>query len=208
MSELKLNKLLKQGLTENGIQDLYEYQTKLIRRINGGGSVYLQGPSGTGKTTAMIIAVLQKLNYSQPDTPRAILMLSTGEDAAALYNQFKKIASNMDLIIHLVTEEGTMDDQNMAIYAGADIIIGTPVRLTKLYFQCGINVNKVNLFILDEADKLVTNRQLVELDRFADSLPKFQGIVIDQQPGQKIRKACEIYMQNAVEMEAALPESD
>ncbi|MBK9192087.1 MAG: DEAD/DEAH box helicase [Crocinitomicaceae bacterium] len=91
MSELKLNKLLKQGLTENGIQDLYEYQTKLIRRINGGVLFIYQGPSGTGKTTAMIIAVLQKLNYSQPDTPRAILMLSTGEDAAALYNQFKKL---------------------------------------------------------------------------------------------------------------------
>lgn len=208
MSELKLNKLLKQGLTENGIQELYDYQVKLIRRINGGGSVYLQGPAGSGKTTAMIIAVLQKLNYSQPDTPRAILMLSTGEDATTLYNHFKKIAAHMDLIIHLVTEEGKMDDQNMAIYAGADIIIGTPVRLTKLYFQCGINVNKVNLFILDEADKLVINRNLVELDRFADSLPKFQGIVIDQAPGQKIRKAFEVYMQNAVEMEAALPEQN
>ncbi|MBL7899138.1 MAG: hypothetical protein JNJ99_11445, partial [Crocinitomicaceae bacterium] len=79
---------------------------------------------------------------------------------------------------------------------------------TKLYFQCGINVNKVNLFILDEADKLVINRNLVELDRFADSLPKFQGIVIDQAPGQKIRKAFEVYMQNAVEMEAALPEQN
>jgi len=206
MSELKLNKQLKKGLTENGITELFEFQEKLVRRINGGGSVYLHGQSGSGKTTAMIIAVLQKLNYSQPDTPRAILMFSTSEDAQNSYNQFKKMAAHMDLIIHLVTEEGTMDDQNMAIYAGADIIIGTPVRLTKLYFQCGINVNKVNLFILDEADKLVANRNLVELDRFADSLPKFQGIVIDEMPGEKIRKAFANYMFNAVEMEAVKPE--
>ena len=47
------------------------------------------------------------------------------------------------------------------------------------YFQCGINVNKVNTLVLYKANKLVENRQLVELDRFTDSLPKFQGIVME-----------------------------
>ena len=198
----KLNKLLLQGITEAGITDLKPFQEKLFTRISGGASIYLLGENGLGKTTGVLVAVLQKLNYSMPDTPRAIVMMSKHEEAKEVYDQFKKLAQYMDLQIHLATEEGKMDDQNMAIYAGADVIVGTPVRLTKLYFQCGINVNKVNVFILDNAMKLLENRQLVELDRFTDSLPKFQGIVIETEQNPKLQKACSKFMGFAQELRA------
>ncbi|MBI3135460.1 MAG: DEAD/DEAH box helicase [Bacteroidetes bacterium] len=196
----KLNKLLLQGITACGITDLKPFQEKLFSRINGGASLYLLGADGTGKTTGMMISVLQRLNYSQPDTPRVIVMMSKSEDATELYNRFKVMAQHMDLQIHLVTEEGIMDEQNMAIYAGADLIIGTPVRLTKLYFQCGINVNKVNLLVLDNAFKLVENRQLVELDRFTDSLSKFQSIVIETELNPRLQKACAKFIPYAQEL--------
>lgn len=198
----KLNKLLIQGIQESGITELKPLQEKLLTRINGGSSFYLLGEDGVGKRTGVIISVLQRLNYSQPDTPRVIILMSTSDDAKDLYNRIVVLAKYMDLQIHLVTEDGIMDEQNMAIYAGADLIVATPVRLTKLYFQCGINVNKVNLLILDKANQLVENRQLVELDRFTDSLPKFQSIVIEKEINPKLKKACDKFMPFAQEVVA------
>lgn len=204
----KLNKLLLQGITELGITDLTPLQEKIFSRLNGGGSLYLLGNDQKNKVNGLLIAVLQKLNYSQPDTPRAIIMASSAEDATEIYQQSQQLAKYMDLQLHLVTEAGSMDEQNMAIYAGADLIVGTPVRLTKLYFQCGINVNKVNLFILQHANKLVENRQLVELDRFTDSLPKFQGIVLEESLNPRLQKACARFMPYAQELMLQLPESE
>lgn len=202
MAGIKLNKLLLQGLTEAGITELKPFQEKLVSRLGGGSSLYILGEDGLGKTTAMAIAVLQRLNYSQPDTPRAIVMMSNADDAQLLYERFKLLGKHMNLMIHLVIESGSMDDQNAAIYAGADLIIATPVRLTKLYFQCGININKVNTFVLDNAFKMVENRHLVELDRFTDSLPKFQGLVIDTQLNPRLLKACQKFMPFAQELRA------
>ena len=199
----KLNKLLLQGLQENGITELWPIQEKIFSRINGGSSFYLLGEDGTGKRTGMMISVLQRLNYSQPDTPRVIVMMSNSDDAKELYDRFIILAKHMDLKIHLVVEEGNMDAQNMAIYAGADLIIGTPVRLTKLYFQCGINVNKVGLLILDKANKFVENRHLVELDRFTDSLSKFQTLVIEKELNPRMQKACAKFMGHATTLIAA-----
>ena len=196
----KLNKLLLQGLTENGITELKPIQEKIFSRVNGGTSFYLLGEEGLGKKTGLIISVLQRLNYSQPDTPRVIVMASTSDDAREIYDKFRLYAKYMDLQIHLIVEEGLMDSQNMAIYAGADLIIATPVRLTKLYFQCGININKVNLLVLESANKFVENRQLVELDRMTDSFPKFQTVVLEKELNPRMKKACDKFMPYAQEL--------
>jgi len=205
----KLNKLLAQGISEAGISEFNELQEKLIPRILGGASFYLQTEKDSSENaedlqkksdqlTATIIAILQRLNYSQPDAPRAIVMVSSVEESMALLPKFKEFAKHMELKIHLAHEDGILDNQNMAIYAGADIIIATPKRLLKLYFQCGINVNKVHTLFLYNASRIFDARLHVEIDRITDSLPKFQSIVFSEDLNDKVIKACSKFMKTAV----------
>jgi len=205
----KLNKLLAQGISEAGISEFNEVQEKLIPRILGGASFYLQTEKDNSENaedlqkksdqlTATIIAILQRLNYSQPDAPRAIVMVSSVEESMALLPKFKELAKHMGLKIHLAHEDGILDNQNMAIYAGADIIIATPKRLLKLYFQCGINVNKVQTLFLYNASRIFDARLHVEIDRITDSLPKFQSIVFSEDLNDKVKKACSKFMKTAV----------
>ena len=96
----KLNKLLAQGISETGISEFNEVHEKLIPRILGGASFYLQTAKDdpedvdglqikSQQLDAMIIAVLQRLNYSQPDAPRALIMVSSVEESMALLPKFK-----------------------------------------------------------------------------------------------------------------------
>jgi len=205
----KLNKLLAQGISEHGISEFNGVQEKLIPRILGGASFYLQTAKDDSEDVedlqkkseqldAMIIAVLQRLNYSQPDAPRAIVIVSSVEESMALLPKFKQLAKHMGLKIHLAHEDGILDNQNMAIYAGADIIIATPKRLLKLYFQCGINVNKVQTVVFYNASRIFDARLHVEIDRVTDSLPKFQSLVFTEELNDKLKKACGKFMKTAV----------
>lgn len=215
----KLNKLLAQGISEYGILEYNEVQEKLIPRILGGASFYLQTAKDDSDSAeamsdssaialaksdkseqldAMIIGILQRLNYSQPDAPRALIMVSSVEESMALLPKFKQLAKHMDLKIHLAHEDGILDNQNMAIYAGADIIIATPKRLLKLYFQCGINVNKIQTLVLYNASRIFDARLHVEIDRITDSLPKFQSLVFTEELNDKLKKACGKFMKTAV----------
>lgn len=187
MSQLKLNKLLQQGLSENSIE-LRDHQQALMTRVLNGTSIYLTGESSVGKTTSALVTALQRVNFSKPDTPGVVFLCSAAEDATLLFEKIKKIGTHMNLLIHLITENESLDNQNMKIYAGADIIVATPSRLNKLYFQCGINVNGVQLLILDDATKLADNRLLPEVERFGMSLKKFQSLIIDETPSPKIEK--------------------
>ena len=202
MADLKLNKQLAQSLADAGINELNEFQRKLVTRTVGGASYYLVEEPGAGpqhqplsagegshfKETAMIIAVLQKMNYSMPDTPRTIVVAATNAETERLHEKFRRLAKHTGLKILVAHEGGSLDHQNMEIYAGADIIIATPKRLIKLYFQCGINVNKVNTFILYNATHLADGRFHQEISRFTDSLNKFQGIVYTDVLSDKVKK--------------------
>jgi superfamily II DNA/RNA helicase len=206
MSQLKLNKQLLQGLAECGMTELSELQSKIIARTQGGSSFYLVENAADENNTlpkedAMIVATLQRLNYSMPDTPRCVALASSNEEAQQLFEKIRRFAKYMDLKVHLTHEGGSLDHQNMAIYEGADVVVATPKRLIKLYFQCGININKTNLLLLYHTDKLVEQRFHQEIDRFVLSLPKFQTIAYTASVNDKVKKMCAKFMIGAAVIE-------
>lgn len=193
----KLNKFLTGNLTAQNILELTKNQEKIISRIKGGSSFYITGEKEEEFNLGLTVGVLQYLNYPMPDTPRCMIIVPNHESAEIVFERFQKFAANMQLGIQLVTDKGKIDDQNMAIYAGADLIIGTIGQILKLYFQCGININKLGLFIILNADEQIALRNLQDITRLTDSFTKFQTIVQEKSIGEKLKKFSTNYILNA-----------
>ena len=75
-------------------------------------------------------------------------------------------------------EEQKIDVQRDELYEGVDIVITTPKRLSKLYFLNGINLNKVELFFIDDAELLFKNANHAEITRLSESMKKCQYILL------------------------------
>lgn len=188
MFKEKLNKKLNAALLANGIEEPKEMQLKSLAKINGGYDIIGIGPEGSGKTTLSVIAAIHKLQYAFEDPPRALILVANKEKALAMEAQFKLLSADTDLRVVTVTEEGKIDVQTVEIYAGCDLVIGTANRIIDIYFKRTFNLNKIKLFIIDDAQEMIKNRWQGQIDRLALSLPKCQHLVFTNDLNEKVEK--------------------
>lgn len=173
----KLNKQLAAALTLNGFVEPKEIQLKSIPKINGGSDVIAIGQQGCGKSSTIIISAIQKLGRAFEDAPRALIIVSDELKALEMKEQFKLFSLDTDLRAEVVFEGGKIDAQTEAIYFGTDIVIGTAKRVLEIYFRKNFNLNKIKLFVIDDAEMIIKNGLQGQIDRLALSLPKCQHLV-------------------------------
>ncbi|MBA2612526.1 MAG: DEAD/DEAH box helicase [Bacteroidetes bacterium] len=188
MFKEKLHKKLATALLINGFETPKELQLKCLPKINGGFDVIAIGPVNTGKTTTIVISAIQKLQTAFEDPPRALILVSNKEKALAMLEQFKLLTKETDLRVLAIFEEGKIDEQTVDIYAGVDVVIGTANRIMDIYFKRTLNLNKIKLFAIDDAETMIENRWQGQIDRLALSLPKCQHLIFTNGLTEKIEK--------------------
>jgi superfamily II DNA/RNA helicase len=199
MSFKKLVEPLKESLLEKEILEPNAFQKKAIPRIKSGSNVFGIAPKGSGKTTTLIINTIQKLKgKAEYDVPRVIIFVENKDKAIALEEEFKFYMRGTDLRIYSVYEGPVIDHQLGEIYPGIDIIIATPKRLNKVYFLNGINLTKIQLLIVEDAEflRLGTNHTLV--NRIFESANSAQCVVFAEKFDDKIERLGEIFMENGI----------
>ena len=198
MSFKKLIPPLKEALTKFGFEDPTSFQKLVIPKIKGGANLIGIAPDGFGKTTTLIISTIQKLNGSAyQDVPRALIFVKDKDAAISLEEEFNKFIKNTDLRIFSAYEEGSINFQKDSIYPGVDIVIATPKRLNKIYFQNGINLTRLQLLIVEDSDFLVGTSFHTEIHRITESLTKCQYLVFGNKYDHKIEKLQELYLDHA-----------
>jgi ATP-dependent RNA helicase RhlE len=200
----KLNKKLSAGLTEAGFETQKELQLKSIAKINGGFDAICIGPAGAGKTSTIAITAIQKLQRAIEDAPRAIILVADKEKAISLKEQFDLLAKHTDLRSVSVFEEGKINEQSGEIYFGTDVVIGTAKRLLEIYFQRNLNLNKIKLFVIDDAEMMIKNSWQGQVDRLALSLPKCQHLVFTTVLDEKIEKLISKFIIAPIVVEVAV----
>lgn len=190
----KLNKNLAKSLLENQFEEPLELQDAAIRKINGGGDVIVEAPVGTGKSTTIVISTLQKLQAAFEDAPRALIIVAGKEEVIAMKEQFAVLGRHTNLRIHAAHEGEKIDKLAEAIYFGADVVIGTPVRVLELYFKKNLNINKIKLFAIDDAEMMIKNSNQGQIDRLALSLPKCQHLVFTKEYNPKVERLIEKFI--------------
>ena len=194
----KLNTPLKEALTRLEIETPTPFQKKSISKIKSGANFYGIAPDGAGKTTAMIISTIQKLNSeAYMDAPRALIYVKDKESALSLEEKFKAYIRYMDLRIYCAYDEQNIDHQKDDIYYGVDIVIATPSRLNKLFSITGVHLGELQLLIIDDAETLLKRTFNNDIDRISQSITKCQYLIFANSFDEKLEKLQDTFMTNA-----------
>lgn len=172
----KINTQLQQALIESGLSEANEMQQETFSTIKSGADAVIQSPVQTGKTTTIVLNVIQRLEKAAGESTRALIVVSDKEkvlEALALFEAFGKYT---DLRVIGCHDKGDIDYDKNAISAGMDIIVGTPTRINAMFASAGFNMNTVKMFIVDDADALFRLRHDAIIQRLSMSVEKTQRI--------------------------------
>lgn len=197
MSFKKLIEPLKDTIKSKGFGEPLELQKKILSKIKGGASLFVIAPKDSGKTSSLLISVIQKLKYAFEDAPRALIFVKDKQAALDLELEFNVYKKGTDLRVYCAYDEHNIDTQRDEIYNGVDIVIATPKRLNKIFFLNGINLNKLQICIVDDADFLFRNNNFAEVTRTPESIGKCQYLIFSDKFDARFERWQESFMYNA-----------
>ena len=152
-------------------------QARSIPHIAEGADVAAEAQTGSGKTAAFVLPILQKMTAlttgSAPKSVGVLTITPTRELALQIAETFKSLGQFSESPPKVLTIIGgtSIDDQVAALCAGVDIAVATPGRLLDLMERKAININQVHTLVLDEADKLLDVGFNDELTLLLGALP-------------------------------------
>ncbi|HEY3372416.1 MAG TPA: DEAD/DEAH box helicase [Prolixibacteraceae bacterium] len=176
MIKEKLDSQLLEVLTEIGFNESTELERICIPRIKSGHDLMCIAAKGAGKTTAIVVTVLQKLKSSLADVPRAIILVPNKERGAEMKAEFDRLGQYTDLRVNTACDDQKIDDQKDKIYMGSDVVIGTPKRMNLIYSLYALNLSSVKIFAIDDAELVIKSINYLQIDRLSESMPKAQKI--------------------------------
>jgi len=201
----KLDKQLLESLAENGFTESTELEQICIPRIKSGRDLLCIAGEGSGKTTTIVVSVLQRLKAELDDNPRAVIIVPNKERALEMKNEFARLGEYTDLRVHTACDDEKIDVQKDKIYMGSDVVIGTAKRLNQIYSLYALNLGVVKIFAIDDAELVIKNLNYVQIDRLAESLPKAQKIVFASALTEWVERLADTFMNNQeiIEIEEA-----
>jgi ATP-dependent RNA helicase RhlE len=151
-------------------------QSKAIPAVLAGRDLMAAAQTGTGKTAAFALPVLQRLATEgvpvAANSVRALVLVPTRELAEQVHESFRAYGQNLPLRTYAVYGGVSINPQMMALRKGIDIVVATPGRLLDLYRQNAIKFGQLRVLVLDEADRMLDLGFSRELDAVFAALPK------------------------------------
>jgi len=172
----KINEDLQKGLILHGLTEANELQRDSFSTIKSGVDCIIQSERKSGKTTTIVINVLQKLKSEGEESPRALIYVQDKEQVLEMVRLFDQLGKFNNLSAYGVHEKSDLDDDKNQISMGVDVLIGTPNKLNMLFSTAGFNVNRLLMVIVDDADILLKNRFDSIIHRMSESIGKAQRI--------------------------------
>lgn len=172
----KINPGLQQDLEIAGLTEATELQRETFGSIKSGADCVICGPTEEGKSTAIVINVIQKLEKEFMESPRALIFVQDKAKMLEMMDLFEKFGKHTDLRIYGVHDKTNLDEDKNQISLGIDVLIGTPIRLGDMFGGAGFDVNQLKMFIIDDADILLKARHETRIARISDGVAKVQRL--------------------------------
>jgi len=160
--------------------------------------------TGTGKTAAFALPILHNLNEKESHSklPRALVVTPTRELAQQVSESFNSYGSNLKLVTATIYGGVKIGSQISTLKNGADIIIATPGRLLDHINQGTIKLSSIEVFVLDEADRMLDMGFINDIKKIIHKLPsKRQNLMFSATFDSNIRVLAESILQNPISVE-------
>ncbi|CAN5922504.1 DEAD/DEAH box helicase [soil metagenome] len=174
LTSLGLSASLLHAMADEGYQDPTPIQAAVIPAVLAGRDVWAKASTGTGKTAAFVLPILEMLGpLTMPRRVKALVLVPTRDLAKQTLDVITALRAHLPQRPKAVVVLGgvSINPQMMELRGGADIIVATPGRLLDLVDKNAVSLGAVNQLVLDEADRLMDNNFKDELMRIVALLP-------------------------------------
>ncbi len=205
-NSLGLSEALLKAISKKGYTTPSPIQEKAIPPILKGKDVLASAQTGTGKTAGFTLPVLHILSEN-PKTKyrpiRALILTPTRELAAQVYDNVRAYSTFLNLRSTVVFGGVNQKPQVATIRQGIDILVATPGRLIDLESQGALSLKRIEILVLDEADRMLDMGFLRDIERIMKKMPaQRQNLMFSATFSKAIRKLAHGILNQPVQVEA------
>ena len=204
---LGLSKALLKAIQEKGYTTPSPIQEKAIPHILEGKDVLASAQTGTGKTAGFTLPILQFLSETKHPKYRplrALVLTPTRELAAQVYDNVREYSKYVNIKSAVVFGGVKPASQIAILKKGVDILVATPGRLLDLHDRKAVSFKRIDVLILDEADRVLDMGFARDLNKLISFMPaKRQNLLFSATFSKEIKKLAEGILRNPVEVETA-----
>jgi ATP-dependent RNA helicase RhlE len=203
---LGLSEPLLRAISKKGYETPSPIQAKAIPPVLEGKDVLASAQTGTGKTAGFTLPMLHLLskNPVQKHRPiRALVLTPTRELAAQVYANVKEYSEFLNIRSTVIFGGVNQKPQVATLRQGVDVLVATPGRLIDLESQGVLSLKRVEIFVLDEADRMLDMGFLRDIERVMKLMPdKRQNLMFSATFSKDIKKLAYSILNNPVQVEA------
>ncbi len=190
--KIGLIKPIRDAISELGYTEPTPIQDRTIGLVLAKKDVFATAQTGTGKTAAFMLPIIQRLRDNKPLAPKAVrvvVMTPTRELAMQIEEETRKYLKYMDSSVALLVGGKSLEAQERLLENGIDILIATPGRLREHIIKKSIDLKHLEIFVIDEADRMldmgfVTDIRLIH----AELQKRHQTLLFSATYTDKVRK--------------------
>ena len=182
----KINEKLQEALIELGLNEANQLQSETFSTIKSGSDCIIISPKGSGKSATIVLNVIQQLDCEGEESPRALIIVEDKEKVLEMEDLFENFGSKTNLRVYGVHDKGDLEYDKNYISTGIDVLIGTPNRLSSMFSTAGFNVNRLKMFIIDDADSILKLRHDTKIVRISNSIIKTQRLIFSDYLSERI----------------------
>jgi translation initiation factor 4A len=175
--DLNLKPAIVRGIFGYGYETPSAIQQRAILPITEGRDVLAQAQSGTGKTATFTISALQRIDENEKST-QALILAPTRELALQIKNVITSIGLYLKVTVHASIGGTSMQDDIEAFRSGVQVVVGTPGRVYDMIERRFFKTEKVKMFILDEADEMLSSGFKEQIYNIFRLLPETTQVVL------------------------------
>ncbi|WP_341220278.1 DEAD/DEAH box helicase [Polaribacter atrinae] len=204
--DLGLSAALVKAVEEKGYTKPSPIQEKAIPHILEGKDILASAQTGTGKTAGFTLPVLQHLaetKHPKYRPLRALVLTPTRELAAQVHDNVREYSKYVNIKSAVIFGGVNAKPQIATLRSGVDILVATPGRLLDLHSQKAVSFNRIDVLILDEADRMLDMGFARDLNKLISFMPaKRQNLMFSATFSTDIKKLASGILNNPVSVEA------
>ena len=212
-SEFNLDERLLSGIQSTGYVNCTPVQQQVIEASRDGSDLYVQSQTGTGKTAAFALPILETVS-EEDKSVQALILTPTRELALQVSEEINSLKGERKTEVTPIYGGASMEIQLKKLKRGVQIVVGTPGRILDHIKRGTLNLDKLVFMVLDEADEMLDMGFIEDIEEVLKNVPETRRMLMFSAtiPPQ-IQKLAETFMKNPTlirtqKSDAATPQAD